>query len=307
MENYRNRSKKWRDKVTKYLTGNISTSSQKYQDNVFENNAIPPEIIKELATINKHNDGVIEKHIYQTFGEKQGKLFDLHNYITQSKPDTFKLKKFTSLFFTDPGLKRSIDKAYEIAVFALFETLVKHLKAEVSLSVPESSGKLVIEFEDFAKILLGINSKNLKASKPAALYRAGVTNAADKGLDIWANFGPAVQVKHITLNSGLATNMVDEIRAAKVVIVCKNAESKTITAILKQVGLSTSIQGIITEDMLEDWYSTALTGKNMNTLGKDLLNLMALEFEAEFPSIDNFSKFFTSERHYHQVKNLDEI
>ena len=265
------------------------------------------EVVKELAEINKRNDGVIEKYIYQTFGEKQGKLFDLHKYISTSKPETFQLKKFTSLFFTDPGLRRSIDKAYEIAVYALFETLVKHLKAEVSISVPKSSDKLVKQFEDFTKILLGIDSDTLSISKPAALYRAGVTNAADKGLDIWANFGPAVQVKHLTLNPELATGMVEEIRAAKVVIVCKNAEAKTITSILEQVGLSTSIQGVITEDMLEKWYSLALNEENRQTLGKDLLSLMALEFEAEFPSIDNFSKFFTSERHYHQVKDLDEI
>ena len=25
-------------------------------------------------------------------------------------------------------------------------------------------------------------------------------NAADRGLDMWANFGPAIQVKHLTLD-----------------------------------------------------------------------------------------------------------
>lgn len=128
LENYRNRSKKWRDVVTKYLTGSVSTSSQKYQDNIFDPNAVPPKAIKVLSEINTKHEGVVEKYIYSLFGEKQGKIFVLHDYITKSSTSSFQLKKFTDLFFSDAGLKRSIDKAYEIAVYSLFESLVKHLR-----------------------------------------------------------------------------------------------------------------------------------------------------------------------------------
>jgi len=307
IENYRNRSKRWRDVVTKYLTGGVSTSSQKYQDNIFDTNAVPPEAIKVLSTINTKHEGVVEKYIYSLFGEKQGKIFVLHDYITKSSTSSFQLRKFTDLFFSDPGLKRSIDKAYEIAVYSLFESLVKHLRAEVSLSVPPESLDLVKEFKDFSKILLGIDESNLSISKPAALFRAGATNAADRGLDIWANFGPAIQVKHITLNKDAANNMIEEIRAAKIVIVCKEAEEKIITSILEQVGMGASVQGVITEKMLEEWYEKALRGKYSQGVGKDLLKLLSLEFEAEFPSIDNFKKFYSVERGYDKAKDLHEV
>ena len=42
LETYRNLSKRWRDSVTRLLINQVSTSSQKYQDNLFESNAIPP-------------------------------------------------------------------------------------------------------------------------------------------------------------------------------------------------------------------------------------------------------------------------
>lgn len=34
LESYRNASKRWRDQITQKLIGRISTSSQKYQDNM---------------------------------------------------------------------------------------------------------------------------------------------------------------------------------------------------------------------------------------------------------------------------------
>ena len=33
----------------------------------------------------------------------------------------------------------------------------------------------------------------------AKVYRVGVTNAADRGLDMWGNFGAAIQIKHISI------------------------------------------------------------------------------------------------------------
>lgn len=46
VESYRNLSKRWRDDVSKLLVGRVSTSSQKFQDNLFEGNAMPPLLLK---------------------------------------------------------------------------------------------------------------------------------------------------------------------------------------------------------------------------------------------------------------------
>ena len=50
LESYRNVSKRWRDEVSIRLVGRRSTSSQKYQDNVFEANAMPPSLRQRSVT-----------------------------------------------------------------------------------------------------------------------------------------------------------------------------------------------------------------------------------------------------------------
>ena len=45
LESYRNISKRWRDEVSLLLVGRHCTSSQKYQDNIFEANAMPPALL----------------------------------------------------------------------------------------------------------------------------------------------------------------------------------------------------------------------------------------------------------------------
>src|SRR3990167_1815994 len=57
LESYRNISKRWRDDVSALLVGRRSTSSQKYQDNVFEVNAIPPKLLAKLGKINRKGNG----------------------------------------------------------------------------------------------------------------------------------------------------------------------------------------------------------------------------------------------------------
>src|SRR3989304_5038796 len=65
LESCRNVSKRWRDEVSLLLVGRRSTSSQKYQDNVFEANAMPPTLLKELGEENKRGRGFIESYIYK--------------------------------------------------------------------------------------------------------------------------------------------------------------------------------------------------------------------------------------------------
>ena len=59
----------------------------------------------------------------------------------------------------------------------------------------------------------------------------GVTNAADRGLDMWANFGMAIQIKHLSLTEELAENVVSSVSSDRIVIVCKNSEEKLIVSL----------------------------------------------------------------------------
>ena len=42
LEDYRTKSKKWRDEVSIVLLGRVSTSSARFQDDLFNDNATPP-------------------------------------------------------------------------------------------------------------------------------------------------------------------------------------------------------------------------------------------------------------------------
>lgn len=94
-----------------------------------------------------------------------------------------------------------------------------------------------------------------------------MANAADMGLDMWANFGPAIQVKHISLNEEEAKDIVDKVTADKIVIVRLSTERQIIDRVLNQLGFSHRIQGIITQDDLERWYSKCFSDEYKESLG----------------------------------------
>jgi hypothetical protein len=292
LETYRNPSKRWRDVVTIEFVGRVSTSSQKYQDNLFEPNAIPPEVLAVLAEENNRCNGVVERYIYQHFRRRQSKILHLGQILDETTPDRFDLSAFLAKCVRTRGMTRSIGKVYEIVVYALFDTLVAHLRVTITLQADPKRMDLLREFERFAQLVLGIDCEHPSITVPANLYRAGVTNAADRGLDMWANFGPAIQVKHLNLTEDLAEEICDTIAADRIVIVCKDFEREQIERVCRQLGLSERIQGIITQNDLIEWYDTALRGKFAAELGADLLKSLLIEFQSEFPFSKTFSDFY---------------
>jgi len=296
LESYRNPSKRWRDSVSRLLLDQVCTSSQKFQDNLFESNAVPPNTLAVLARANA--DGIVERYIYQKFREKQYRILRLGKMLNEATVEAFDLETFLSEFEYDKGIKRSIGKAFEIIVYALFNTLVKHLKITITVSADPAEVELLREFEEFARLLLGIDVQNPTISLPARLYRASATNAADRGLDIWANFGPAVQVKHLTLTEDLVEDISGEIAADRIVIVCKDSESEIIDRVCRQLGQR--IQGIIVQSQLVEWYNRAVHGNFSDRLGTDLLNSLRQEFRNEFPFSETLEAFY-EEREYHII------
>lgn len=297
LESYRNISKRWRDEISLLLVGRRSTSSQKYQDNIFEANAIPPAVLAELGKTNKNGKGFIEAFIYKSLEARLLSVREVEQYIKSSSSDDFSIMELVNLFQTTPGLKRSIDKMYEILVYALFSSIVRALKAQITLEIGNKDTEILKDFERFIKMVLGIDSKQTRLVMPAALYRVGVTNAADRGLDMWANFGPAIQVKHLTLTVELMEDITDEIAADKIVIVCIDAEKAAIETLLKQVGWSGRIQGVITLNDLDSWYKLCLSKKYRGNLGLNLLKDVQREFDAEFPSSKEIKPFMAGRKY----------
>ncbi len=301
LDTYRNASKKWRDTVSMRLVGSKSTSSARFQDNLFDHNAMPPNFLKILDIENQKKNGIVENYIYQGIGKRLQDVAESYNYLAYSSPKNFSLQKFLDFFEYRPGLKRSVDKAYEIVVYALFSTLVDELNVKVSLTIENPDPDILADFALFAKYVLGINQQETNVVKSARIYRSGVANAADRGLDMWTNFGPAVQVKHLRLDADLADEITEEVAADDIVIVCKTAEAQLIQSVLHQIGKP--VRGIITQDDLLSWYDLSLT-KYQQRMGVKIIKHLKNEFLQEFPSLGELLTFL-DERGYHKSQLTD--
>lgn len=304
LESYRVKSRKWRDDVCIELLGNKCTSSIKFQDNLFEDNAVPPEALYVLGQENLHTNGAVEAYIYSKFNKKHDQLESALLYCLRSSPSCFNVRKLLDSFWDQAGLKRSIDKVYEIVVFSLFDTLVHQLEMTVDISVSETKIDLLREFEEFAKKVMCLDCNNLVHSDIAHVYRVGVANAADRGLDMYSNWGPAIQIKHLVLSEELAESIVESVNSDRIVIVCKAAESRLIVSLLTQIGWKSKIQSVITEDNLVEWYEKALRGKFSDIMGGRLLETMCDQIRLEFPSIQcDRDCGVVSKREYYKIKD----
>jgi type II restriction enzyme len=297
LESYRNPSKSWRDRISRRLVGRASTSSQKFQDNLFEANAMPPRLLRELAEFNNEHGGLVESYIYHKLKDRLSMVRKAQEYLRAGSPEDFDLGDFLSLFTRSPGLRRSVDKVYEILVYALFSTIVRALNVEVSLKVNNVDKEIIRDFGEFIELVLGLPKGETSLKMPARLFRVGVTNAADRGLDMWANFGPAVQVKHVSLNEDFAEDVSWGVSADRIVLVCLDAEADVVKRVTCQLPFSNRIQGIITIADLDRWYRTCLCQKYRAGIGRGLLSDIEREFSMEFPSSKEIGPFL-EERGY---------
>lgn len=305
VETFKNRSCKWRDEVTLELLGKRSTSSAQFQHNLWDENAVPPEALCLLDKENKEKGGIVERYIYQRFIDRRKTVSSLFDYVFQATPENFYLEKFLGSFVKDKGIKRSIDKAFEIVTYSLFQTVVTQLDASVTVSVPEHTRDILEEFSALTKVLLGVDSQTFSWSEKASIYRVGVTNSADRGLDMWANFGPAIQVKHLTLDQEMTEQIVDQVESDRIVIVCLKKHEKFILAVLSQISWGQRVKGIITQVELVDWYNRCLRGRLKERLGLPLLNLLRKSLGEEFGQVSNIESFL-DKRGYREI-TLDGI
>lgn len=289
LETYRTYSKRWRDVICIQFLGRTSTSSARYQDDIF--NAIPPETLNILGEENRTKEGVVEAYIYKKFLQRFSQMSTGLSYCNNNDKTTFQLQDFLDLFWREPGLRRSIDKIYEIIVYSLFSALVDALDITVEVSLNPHKIDILREFKDFAESVIQLSEEQESIKIKAKINRVGVTNAADRGLDMWANFGMAIQIKHLSLTEELAENIVTSVTSDRIVIVCKAAEERVIVSLLNQIGWKSKIQSIITETDLINWYEKALRGKYSDEIGDVVLKNIIEEIALEFPATD--SKGFT--------------
>ncbi len=302
LETYRVQSRRWRDEVCslflqKQKAG--STSSSRYQDNIWEANAMTPDLLAILDQENKKSGGAVEKYIYLKFQATQEVVAGIITVVDDAEHKTFDV---ASLFeaFQSQAVKRSIDKVYEVVVYSLMETIVVALDAQVTVRVPESKATLLVEFSDLSSVLLGLSGGKNEHTIPAHVYRVGVTNAADSGLDMWANFGPVIQVKHMSLNPKLARDIVDQVESDNIIVVCTVLEKETIETVLKQTSWIRRVRDIVTQEKLVQWYTLCLRGKHANLLAQKLLDKLSTELKKEFSQAAGVVDFI-KERRYMEI------
>ncbi len=304
LETYRTLSRKWRDKVCMKFLGRTSTSSSRFQDNLFDENATPPPVLRTLGEINHRHHGAVEAYIYEAFKQRHSQMSNGLALVNQSDKTKFVLKDFIAFFSRAPGLSRSVDKIFEIVVYALFSTLLETLDVKIGVIIGNIEDTIFREFPDFTEKVLGLDEHTLEAYHTAKVYRAGVTNAADSGLDIWANFGVAIQIKHLSLTPTIVEGIASDITADRIIIVCKECEKDILVSVLQQFGSAGRIQSVITENELETWYEKALRGQSAELIGDKVMQRLENEIKVEFPSTTEFDKFFT-DRGYHELAVTD--
>ena len=191
-------------------------------------------------------------------------------------------------------------------VYSLFSTLVETLDMQVEIFVASDKLNILSDFADFANKVMCLDVTMPRAKQDAKVYRVGITNAADRGLDMYSNWGPAIQIKHLSLDEELAESIVNSIASDRIVIVCKDVEKGVIVSLLNQIGWRSRIQSVVTESDLISWYEKALRGTYSDELGDKLLRCMREEMSNEFPDIENVPDIIKN-RHYEKISHPDWI
>lgn len=192
---YRAKSKRWRDDICRNLLEKACASGAKFQDDLFNDAAIPPVLIKELGKENRRTNCGAEAYIYNRFICKHSQLSDALNYRLDSTKGAFFVKDFIDSFWKESELKRSLDKIHEIIAYALFSTLVDALDLQVEVSVKDENADMLSEFSDFAEMVMRIDFSNPNAcanwmEKSYSKYRNRKRfNSMRKKGALWKIFG----------------------------------------------------------------------------------------------------------------------
>ena len=298
----RKKSYHWCATINSRLFGKALSLNRSYWDKLYSDH-MPPPAFAALAAENKRSGGIAEAYVYARLRQTVESLRPVRNTLVKGAAGGFELVAFLSAFEQDPKLRRSVDKAYEVVVHALFNAIASRVRAQVTISVSATEAEVMADFQDFCQLLLGVDAVTTSVSVPARLYRVGGTNSRDGGVDLWANFGPAIQVKHISLDAQNTQPIVESISAEQIVIVCKDADKAAIQAVLTQVGLGGRVRGIITKADLARWYHLALGPKHAADMAIPLFESLVAEFDDEFTLADPTAiDKLTKERGYDRLK-----
>lgn len=296
LETYRSKSKAWRDRITLKLTGSRSTSSAKFQDDLFSESAISPNTLLVLGNINRATKGGVEAYIYNQYMKKQDQIRGAISYCRNSLASGLNLREFYQLFWKDPGLKRSIDKIYEIVAYALFLVAVEEVDLYLTPSIADSC-YLLRNKSLHLEVVQKLTTNN--QVKRAAISRIGATNAADRGIDIITNFGPVIQVKHLELTKKLLDEILASVSANEVVVVCKSVSPEVREIVnVGAAGYERLVAVFDEEELIK--YSELIRKTDVRAAQRIVSEIIA-QLEVEFPATVVFDEFYLSREYQHSI------
>jgi hypothetical protein len=221
LETYRNLSRELRDRVTLKLIGKVSTSSMRFQDDLWNSSALPPDALSVLSTANSKHQ--VEEYIYQHVYLKSVQMIEIRKVLDNIK----EFKDIENIFklFNSPGLRSSADRLFEVFALSVLQTQIEKSDFTFTLSGNTSS-------------ISGVTGKKLISiaegqGNRLELAKMGHTNAADAGLDIWTNFGVVVSVKNYNLDKDLFRKVISDTPVGLLVIICEKVTNDVEKDLLK--------------------------------------------------------------------------
>lgn len=276
VETYRVKSRQWRDDVTLELFNKRSTSSARFQDDLWNDTAVPPDAMSALGRANSGNK-VVEAYIYHFVAEKNRALASART--TLSNLQTSDELQDVLEVFASSDLTSSADRLFEILATAVFKCELNQSGYTIQIDRSSSFGS--------AKSVDSLVDLVARGPMPLRVGRLGHTNAADGGLDIWTNFGVAISVKRRPLSTALLEQILQDTTVGALHIVCLDVEppANAMLKKLKAQGREISITSVT--DLLQSVQHLLSAPKTRAALVGDLTE----SFDKEFPMAQTLSHF----------------
>jgi len=276
VETYRTQSRHWRDAVTLELFNKRSTSSARFQDDLWNESAVPPAAMTALGLANSTSK-IVEAYIYHFVADKNKDIAAARTNLSELRTAD-ELEEVLEAFASSE-LTSSADRLFEILASAVF-------KCELN----QSGYTIQVDRSPRSNLATSVDSLvDLVSSEPMPLQvgRLGHTNAADGGLDIWTNFGVVVSVKRRTLTTSLLEQILQDTTIGALHIVCLDVEPQANSTLRKLKSQGREISVTLTADLLNSVQRLLAAPETRTAFIGDLIQ----SFDKEFPMAQTLSHF----------------
>jgi hypothetical protein len=254
-----------------------------YVGGVFTDDKFSPATLQALAAINTR--GQIESYIYFRLEARWQAFRAFLSRWLGTDFRKFDIHEFIRHYESMEGLGNARGKLYEVVIYALFTSIVQAVDAKVQFILNPAKLDLLDSLAGFASTFFDLKPRTHKSEHPARIFRAGRTHASDSGIDMWANFGPVIQVKHQTnktFEPKHARKIIGSVRCDRLVIICRHKHRKKVAEFAELLQAESYVR-ILDEEQIVAWYDVIFAKENLPTIGQSVHAALIKELRDEFP------------------------